>query len=212
MELVARIFAETGVKDLFRNILHLVCKYQDKARIIRLRGKYVSIDPREWNTEYDITVNVGLGTGTREQQMAMLSMVLQKQEQIIQAYGPSNPLVSVMQYRNTLGRFIEAAGFKDSAAFFNEITPEVNQALSQPQPPQQGNDPMQMYMAQVQADIQATMAKTQADIEAKQMKALADIEIAKQKAQAEIMIKQQEFQAEAQMDAAKIGLDVARAL
>ena len=212
MELIARLFAETGVKDLFRNILHLVCKYQDKARIIRLRGKYVSIDPREWNTEYDITVNVGLGTGTREQQMAMLSMVLQKQEQIIQAYGPSNPLVSVMQYRNTLGRFIEAAGFKDSAAFFNEITPEVNQALSQPQPPQQGNDPMQMYMAQVQADIQATMAKTQADIEAKQMKALADIEIAKQKAQADIMIKQQEFQAEAQMDAAKIGLDVARAL
>jgi hypothetical protein len=117
-----------------------------------------------------------------------------------------------MQYRNTLGRFIEAAGFKDSSAFFNEITPEVNQALSQPQPPQQGQDPMQMYMVQVQADIQATIAKAQADIEAKQMKAMADIEIARQKAAADIQIKQQEFQAEATMEAAKIGLDVARAI
>ena len=69
IELIARVFAETGVRDLFRNILHLVCKYQDKERIIRLRGKYVSIDPREWNSEYDLSINVGLGTGNRDQQV-----------------------------------------------------------------------------------------------------------------------------------------------
>ncbi len=74
-----RIFAETGVKDLFKHILHLVCKYQDKERIVRMRGKFVSIDPREWSNEYDLTVNVGLGTGNREQQMAMVAAILQKQ-------------------------------------------------------------------------------------------------------------------------------------
>jgi len=47
-------------------------------------------------------------------------MVLSKQETIIQQYGPSNPLCSVGQYRSTLGRFIEAAGFTDSAEFFKE--------------------------------------------------------------------------------------------
>jgi hypothetical protein len=80
VELVARTFAETGVRDLFLNILHLIGKYQDKARIVRLQGKYVSVDPREWKSQYDVYINVGLGTGTREQQLTMLSMILQKQE------------------------------------------------------------------------------------------------------------------------------------
>ena len=44
VEMIARIFAETGVKDLFQKVLQLLCKYQDKERVIRLRGRYVSID------------------------------------------------------------------------------------------------------------------------------------------------------------------------
>jgi hypothetical protein len=83
VELVARTFAETGVRDLFLNILHLLGKYQDKARIVRLQGKYVSVDPREWKSQYDVYINVGLGTGTREQQLTMLSMILQKQEALL---------------------------------------------------------------------------------------------------------------------------------
>ena len=213
MELIARLFAEDGVKNLFKNILHLLCKYQDKARVIRLRGQYVSMDPREWNTQYDVIINVGLGTGTKEQHMTMLSMVLQKQEQILQQYGPGNPLVSVGQYRNTLGRFIEAAGFKDSAEFFRDIPPEVDQALSQPQPQEQQQDPaIVAYVQQMQAQIEATMAKAQADIEARQMKAMADIEIAKQKAAADIQIKQQEFETEARLKATERGLAIAQGL
>jgi len=56
--------------------------------------------------------------------MAMLQMVLSKQEQIIQQYGAANPLVTVGQYRTTLSKFIEAAGFSDTSQFFKEITPE----------------------------------------------------------------------------------------
>ena len=193
MELIARIFAETGVKDLFRSVLHLLTKYQDKPRVIRLRGKFVAMDPREWDNEYDMTVNVGLGTGTRQEQMAMLGMVLQKQEQLIGQYGPANPLVSLGQYRQTLGKFIEAAGFKDSSRFFKEISPELDAQLSQPAPQQQGVDPMsQAIMAQTQAQIQSMMAKAEADIEAKRMKAMADIQIAQEKAAADIQLKQQE--------------------
>ncbi len=54
LEMIARIFADTGVKDLFAGIFHLILKYQDKPRVIRLRGKYVSIDPREWKNNYDV--------------------------------------------------------------------------------------------------------------------------------------------------------------
>jgi hypothetical protein len=202
LELIARIFAETGIKDIFRNILHLLCKYQDKPRVIRLQGKFVPMDPREWDTEYDVTINVGLGTGTKQEQMAMLGMVLQKQEQMLAQFGPANPLVSLGQYRATLGKFIEAAGLKDSTRFFKEITPEMDQMLSQPAPQQQGADPMaQAIMAQTQAQIQAMMAKAEADIEAKRQKAMADIQIAQEKAAAEIALKQQSAAVDLQLKA-----------
>jgi len=214
VELIARIFAETGVKDLFKSILHLVCKYQDKERIVRMRGKFVAIDPREWSNEYDLTVNVGLGTGNREQQMAMVAAILQKQEQIMSQMGIANPLVSPSQYRNTLGRFIESAGFKDTSEFFREITPEMEQQLLQPQ--QQQPDPataalmqqaqaqMQITQAKAQADIQLNQAKAQADIQLQREKAAADIQLAREKAAAQMELKSAEFQAEAQLKAFEV--------
>jgi hypothetical protein len=214
VELIARIFAETGVKDLFKSILHLVCKYQDKQRIVRMRGKFVAIDPREWSNEYDLTVNVGLGTGNREQQMAMVAAILQKQEQILAQMGMANPLVSPSQYRNTLGRFIESAGFKDTNEFFREITPEMEQAMLQPQQPQpdpataalmqQAQAQMQINQAKAQADIQLQQAKAQADIQLQREKAAADIQLAREKAAAQMELKSAEFQAEAQLKAFEV--------
>lgn len=211
LELIARIFAETGVKSLFKGILHLLCKYQDRPRLIRMRGRFVEMDPREWSNQYDVTISVGLGTGTKQEQMAMLQMVLAKQEQILQQYGPANPLVSVGQYRNTIGRFIEAAGFKDSTEFFKEITPEVDQQLSNPPPQQQQANPaVDAMIAQAQAQIQIEQQKAMAAIETQRMKAQADIQLAREKAAAELQLKQQEFQVEAQLKAAKIGAGISK--
>lgn len=207
VELIARIFAETGVKDLFRRILHLVCKYQDKQRIVRMRGKFVAVDPREWNNEYDMTVNVGLGTGNREQQMAMTAAVLQKQEQILGTMGMANPFVSPAQYRNTLGRFIESAGFKDTNEFFREITPEIEQQILAPQQPQP--DPATAALMQsAQAQIEIDRAKALNDIEIAKGKAAAQIQLEREKAAAQLQLKTAEFQAEAQLKAAKVGAEL----
>ena len=78
LELIARVFAESGVKELFKGILHLSTKYQDKAVTIALRGKYVQMDPRTWSNLYDVSVNVGLGTGDKEEQVANLGFVLEQ--------------------------------------------------------------------------------------------------------------------------------------
>ena len=218
LELIARIFAETGVKSLFQGILQLLCKYQDKPTLMRMRGKYIPVDPREWSNQYDIDISVGLGTGSKAEQMTMLQMVLAKQEAILQQFGPANPLVSVGQYRGTLGRFIEAAGFTDSAEFFKEVTPEIEAQLAQPK--QQQPDPTtQALIQQSQAQIQIAQQKAQADIQAAQQKAMAEIQLQREKAQADIMIqreksqaqlelKQQELNAEIQLKAAELGADI----
>jgi predicted GNAT family acetyltransferase len=207
IELIARVFAETGVKDLFQKILQLLCKYQDKERIVRLRGKYVSIDPREWTNGFDISINVGLGTGNKQEQMAMIAMVLGKQEEILKTVGINNPLVSLTNYRQTLGRFIEAAGFKDSNEFFLEISPEQEQQMAQ-QSQQQGQqqDPaMQAYVAQMQAKMEADNAKAQNDIQISQVKAEAQIRLKQQEFEMTMALKKQEFEYEAQLKALQLG-------
>ena len=222
LELVARIFAETGVRTLFQGILQLLCKYQDKPTLMRMRGKYVPIDPRSWSNEYDVDISVGLGTGNKAEQMTMLQMVLAKQEAILQQFGPANPLVTVGQYRNTLGRFIEAAGFTDSAEFFKEVTPEIEQQLAQPKQPQP--DPtVQALIQQSQAQIQIAQQKAQADVQAAQQKAMADIDLQRQKAAAEIQIqrekaaaslqlKQEELAAEIQLKSVQLSADLSRSV
>jgi len=207
IELIARVFAETGVKDLFQKILQLLCKYQDKARVIRLRGKYVSIDPREWTNGFDISINVGLGTGNKQEQMAMIAMVLAKQEEILKTSGVNNPLVSAAQYRNTLGRFVESAGFKDSTEFFKEVTPEAEQQLlaEEQAMAQQGNPQIEAYMAQVQAQIQADQAKAQADIQLAREKAMAQMQLEREKFEQTMALKRQEFEYEAQLKAMQLG-------
>ena len=195
LELIARIFAETGVKSLFKGILHLLGKYQDKPRIVRMRGKYVTFDPRTWANEYDISINVGLGSGDRDQKLAMLQMVLAKQEQIIQQYGPSNPLVSIGQYRNTLAKFIESAGFKDANEFMNEITPEQNAALSQPQPPAPD---AQAKVAEMLAQVEREKTQAKAQIDA------AKLDLEKQTLEAEYTRKGIEMQMKNQRDTADL--------
>jgi hypothetical protein len=201
LELIARVFAETGVKSLFKGILHLLGKYQDKPKIVRMRGKYVQFDPRTWSNEYDVSINVGLGSGDRDQKLAMLQMILAKQEQVLTQFGPANPLVSVGQYRNTLARFIEAAGFKDAKAFMNEITPEMDAQLSQPKPPEPD---AQAEVAQMLAQVEREKTQAKAQIDA------AKLDLERQSLEAEFTRKGIEMQMKNQKDQAEIRIKEAQ--
>ena len=193
LELIARIFAETGVKSLFQSIFRLLCKYQKQARTIHITGQYVPFNPREWSENYGITINVGLGNGSRTEQLATLQMILSKQEQIIQGYGASNPLVNLKQYRDTLARMIHMAGFKDASGFLNEITPEQLAQLSQPQ------------QKELDSNVQATQILAQVEKEKAQLRAqteMAKLELEKQQmeldnARKQLQLQQQAFKIQA---------------
>ena len=177
LELIARIFADTGISSLFKGILQLVCKYQQKERIIRINNKYVPFDPREWSHEYNISVNVGLGTGSKQEQLATMQMILEKQEQLLTTYGLGNPLVNLKQYRDTLAKFVQMAGFKDDSQFLMEVTEEQAQMLAQQQAQSQQSDPntqTAQILAQVEREkaelrAQTEMAKLQLDRETMQL-------------------------------------------
>lgn len=158
IEEYARNIAECGgFKRVFGCLLKLIVKHQDKPRAIRLRGEWVEMDPRGWDAEMDVTINTGLGSGSRDRDMAMLQGVLQKQELILQTLGPSNPLVTLEQYRNTLAKAIETAGLRSPELYVSEVTPESMQAFMA----SMANKP-DPKAAEIQAKAQAEQQKMQA--------------------------------------------------
>src|SRR4030095_8517787 len=46
IDLIARVLAETGITQMFKKALRLLCEHPPKATILRLRGKYISVDTR----------------------------------------------------------------------------------------------------------------------------------------------------------------------
>ena len=135
MELVARVFAETGIKDLFKKIFEVTCKYQDKERIVELNNKFVPVKPTEWRNRYNITISVGLGTGSKEQQTIMLNSILERQLQAFQLQGGQEyPMVSLKNIYNSLSKIIENAGLKNVDNYF--VNPDMGKSMVQPpQPP-----------------------------------------------------------------------------
>ena len=198
LELIARIFADTGVSTLFKGILQLVCKYQDKERIIKVNNSFVPMNPREWETQYNLTVNVGLGTGGKQEQLATMQMILAKQEEVIKGYGLNNPLVNIKQYRDTLAKFVNMAGFKDDSQFLMEISEEQAMQMAQ-----------QAAQAPEEEDSNTKAAKILAEVERekaqmKMQEQMAKLELEKQqtelKAQKEMLeLQQQRMEFEKEM-------------
>jgi len=186
LESYARTIAETGMKDLFRIVLKLVSTYQQQPRIIRLRNKFVPIDPREFEG-FDIVVNVGLGTMDEQEKMARLMEIIVKQEQILQTLGPNNPLVGMDQYANTLRQYVELAGMKDASRYFKD--PAQAQMMQQQQQQQRPPNP--------------EILKIQQDFELKKAKLDAEIALEREKMMAELELRRQELAAESQLRAAK---------
>jgi hypothetical protein len=135
MELVARVFAETGIKDLFKKIFELTCKYQDKERIVELNNEFVPVRPTEWRNRYNITISVGLGTGSSDQQVVIMNSILERQLQAFQLQGGQEyPMVSLKNIYNSLAKIVENAGLKNVDNYF--VNPDMGKSMVQPpQPP-----------------------------------------------------------------------------
>ncbi len=188
LESYARTIAETGMKDVYKLVLKIVSTYQQQPRIMRLRNKFVPIDPREFEG-FDLVVNVGLGTMDEQEKMARLMEIIVKQEQILQQLGVNNPIVSVEQYTNTLRQYVELAGMKDASRYFKD--------------PMQAQMEQQQMASQQQQQPSPEIMKLQQDFELKKAKLDAEISLEREKMMLELDLRRQELQAESQLRAAK---------
>ena len=165
LQTMARIMAETGVKDLFKLLLKLVCKHQDKEATVRMRGQWVTFDPRAWSDEMDATVNVGLGTGDKAETVMNLQMVINEQKQLAQT---GSPMFDPQKLYNAYRALLKAMNIKGIDLFFNDPS-KVQQPQPGPPPPM----PEQVLAdAQVKAEeikLQGQREKIAADKEMRQL-------------------------------------------
>ena len=202
IELICRHFAEGGLKTMFKTVNNLVIKHQEAQDVFRLNGKFIPVDPRYWDTDKDMVVNVAISKSSDEEKFQVLTGLASKQEQIMQTLGPQNPLVSMQQYANTLTRMIELAGFQDAQSFINT---EVPPAPPQPQEPPKP-DAAEM-LAQAEAmKAQVSAQKAMIDAETDRMKIIMDDDRQRDIEEAQLRVKALELQAKygAQINIAEI--------
>jgi hypothetical protein len=179
--LIARQFAETGVKQLMNCIYELLLKYQDKERVVMLRNEWVPVRPDMWSDKMDCTVSVALGNGSKDQQMAHLSNMLSFASQ---AMSGGLPIVTPQNMYNLGAALIKAMGYQN-----------VDDFLTPPPPPQQGQEgpsPEEQTMAMEQQNKMKELEIKQGELQVKMMKVQQDA---------------QEAAVDAQLKAAELALE-----
>ena len=160
VELIARCFAETGVKELMRNIYELVLKNQDHQRVIMLRNEWVPVRPDMWKDKYDCTVSVGIGSGNKDQQLMHLTTMLGFAGEAMRG---GLKIVSEKNMYNMGAALIKNMGFQNVDDFLTDPDsvppePDMSQQLEQ----------QEMQLKQKELEIKA------ADVQIKQMRLQKD--------------------------------------
>lgn len=187
LDMIARLFADTGVRDIFRKIVKLAMQYQNDAMQIKVLGEPLEIDPTSWRHNIDCRIDVGLGAGDRQEKIVNLNAILSLQQQFLQQ---GIPLTDQGKIYNTLEKLSVEVGLKDAAPYFNNPA----------QPPQM----LQAQVEQLTAMLQQMQQQLQAQnplAEAEQIKAQARLAEQQQKQQfeaermmLEMQQKQQQFE------------------
>ncbi len=200
VEMLARNMAN-GWRKVFRKLMHLMIKHQDQPKRILVKEEVRELDPRHWNADMDVTINVGLGTGSRDRDAQMLGSILQQQvmltDRLSQGGFPDKALEMLTFIRTTLTQFAQATGIKNPDAYWPEVNEEDIAAGKQrlAEQAQQPDPKVQAEMQKAQADQQMQAMKMQAD----QQNAQMQMQMEREKAEADLMLRREQMQMEMQL-------------
>jgi thiol-disulfide isomerase/thioredoxin len=197
VRLIARIFAETGVKDLFLGVHALIRQHVTRASKVRLRNKWVDVDPTSWGARNDMTIEIGLGASGREADLIALNQEMAAMEKVILLQGgqPTGPIITFEHVYNLYRRILEKLGNKAPEKYGQD--PKE----AEPQPPKP--DP---EMVKVEKDAELKQMELQAkgqlqatELQGKAMLEQAKLRQAEEQAIREHELKIQQMQAEIQL-------------
>jgi len=157
LELMARIFAEIGLKPLFQDIHRHLHKNQSKAVQWKIKGQWIDIDPSHWKEGRTAKVRVGLGHNSKEKKLMAIQNVMQLQEK---AYSLGHKYITPENVDNSISDMVETSGL-DVRKYFQD--PKTYQ------PPQEPPNPeiefkkaeLQLEHQKIQNDAKKTEVESQ---------------------------------------------------
>ena len=196
VELIARVFAETGMKELATSVYQLVQKYESPDKMVRLNNEWVTLNPTEWAEKMDCTAQVGLGFGNKDMNLVYLNQLGQTMQMIGNSpYG--SMMIKPKNVYNLATEQVRAMGMKNVHDFYTDPG-------DQPMP-QQGPSPEEQAK-QLEAQLKAEELKmklektrTESALKQKEMEldaqlAAQELELKAQSAAVDMQIKSQELE------------------
>ena len=183
VELIARVFADTGVKSMFKNIYNLVQRYEDSKKVMRLNNAYYEVDPSSWKEDLDVSVEVGLGYGDQDVRLNNLSSFSALIEKVA---TQTDNMVSPQNIYNLVKELGAEMGIKNADQF-----------ISQPEPVEPPPPSPQDILAQAQAQaltMEAETSRMEAQVKASELEIKAGkLELERLELENNINIKKEEL-------------------
>lgn len=210
IELIARVFAETGVSRIFQLILHCIVKYGSQRPItMRLRDEWVEYDPSNWSDQMDMTVNVGLGTGNKDQQLVHLQQIAMAQVEAVKM-GAMGLIVTPKNIYNTQAKIIENAGFKNVEEFWTD--PQDRMPEPKPDPKIEiERAKLGLDKQRMEIELQMEGQRGQQEMAMEREKHQFEMQREMEKAEMQRQVEQQKFEMEQQRHAVDINIEQEKA-
>jgi hypothetical protein len=128
-ELVARVLAETGYRDLFHGLFNEIVENENQARTLRVNGSWATYHTSMFDADMSVEVNPTLGKGSDTVRMMTLQQIKNDQQMVFSQFGPNNPVVGIPEMLNTITDMLSIANIKNVSRYFKMPTPEQLQAI-----------------------------------------------------------------------------------
>ena len=177
IEQIARIFA-SGIEYLFSVSHELVIKHGYKSETLRLRGKWVDVDPSTWKSGRDMRIVVGFGAGNKDTLVARLMTILNIQQTAITSGAT---FVTEQNIFETVTELTKASDFTAPERFWTDPS-----TVEPPPPPP---DHTMIALEIEDEKVKSDERKKQAEIEQKQEESELEAQVAMARANLDAQVK-----------------------
>ena len=164
VELVARVLAETGFKDLFVGLVNEIAENPCPPRMLHINGNFVPFDPSTLDASMSVEVNANLGKGNDMVRMMALSGIKQDQQALVAQMGLNNPICGPTEMLNTMTDMLKLANVMNVGRYFKTPNPmEMQQMLSAPKTPDAQTMAAQAMMEKVRSETAKAVGQQHLD-------------------------------------------------
>ena len=171
IELVARILAETGFKDMFKGLMREIADAPNMKKTVQIRGQWVNIDTSLFDPNLSVKVNPTLARGNDIARINALGQVRETQLMIIERFGVANPIVTPQHFMHTIEDMLAIANIKNIQRYFGPITPELTESIQNA--PKEPSPEELIAKAEIEK-IKAGTVKAMAEMKQKDTKMVLD--------------------------------------